>query len=61
MSRRFIVQDWDGNAIICGSWRKAKAAKLYVERNSYCAYIKVYRGNLRAGATIIDMFRGGTK
>jgi len=52
--RRFIIQDWDGNAVIRGSWRKAKAENRRINQFSYCATVKVYRGPLPTGTVLTD-------
>ena len=51
---RFIVKGWDGGSIVFGCWRKAKAAKRRAERETYCAWIKPYHGNLKTGTEIPD-------
>jgi hypothetical protein len=51
---RFIVKDYDGNAIICGSWRKAKAELRKALAESYTAWILPYRGHLKTGTIITE-------
>lgn len=54
MAQKFILNDWDGNSVICSSWRHAKALLRYVEKQTYCASVKRYRGPLRPGTHLID-------
>ena len=51
---RYIVTDWDGNAVVRGAWRNAKAEQRRAETVSYCASIKAYRGPWRDGETLVD-------
>lgn len=51
---RFIIQTWEGAAVIRSTFRKAKAELRRAEANSYCASLSRYRGPLPTDSLLED-------
>ena len=41
---RYIVSTWDGYSVVCPSWRRAKVVMRRADRETYCTWVKRYRG-----------------